>query len=256
MDEIIETPEEIIPEPDPYHVYVQTDEQGRITAVNSSAFVSADWGTEIDQGYGYKYHHAQGNYFPQPIYTEDGISRYKLKDGAAMERTEEEIEADREGSISNLPYTPKQVDIENLILFQAQSLPDSYAVKVPSLYKPWGVGKAYGGEGQENIVSYSVGLVVDFPELYRCVQPHTSQADWTPPKTPALWVRIQTEYPGTIDNPIPAVRSMEYEYGKYYSDPEDGKIYLCKRIGEPEGGTIVLHYLPHELIGHYFEEAV
>lgn len=79
----------------PYHVYVQTDEQGRITAVNSSAFVGADWGTEIDQGYGDKYHHAQGNYFPQPIYTEDGIPRYKLEAGKAVERTEEEIQADR-----------------------------------------------------------------------------------------------------------------------------------------------------------------
>ena len=95
MDDIIETPREIIPEPDPYHVYVQTDGQGRITAVNSSAFVPADWGTEIDQGYGDKYHHAQGNYFPQPIYTEDGIPRYKLEDGQAVERTEEEIAADR-----------------------------------------------------------------------------------------------------------------------------------------------------------------
>ena len=46
-------------------------------------------------GYGDKYHHAQGNYFPQPIYTEDGIPRYKLEDGKAVERTEEEIEADR-----------------------------------------------------------------------------------------------------------------------------------------------------------------
>ena len=95
MEKIIETPEEIIPEPDPYRVYVQADEKGRITAVNSSAFVSADWGTEIDQGYGDQYHHAQGNYFPGPIYTEDGIPRYKLEDGSAMERTEEEIQADR-----------------------------------------------------------------------------------------------------------------------------------------------------------------
>ena len=39
---------------DPYHVYVQTDDQGRITAVNSSAFVPAEWGTEIDQGWGDK----------------------------------------------------------------------------------------------------------------------------------------------------------------------------------------------------------
>lgn len=86
---------EIFENPAPYAVYVQIDTQGRITAVNSSAFVSADWGTEIDQGYGDKYHHAQGNYFPQPIYTEDGIPRYKLEGGQAVERTEEEIEQDR-----------------------------------------------------------------------------------------------------------------------------------------------------------------
>ena len=32
---------------EPYIVYVQTDEQGRITAVNSSAFVSTDWGRKL-----------------------------------------------------------------------------------------------------------------------------------------------------------------------------------------------------------------
>lgn len=102
MDNIIEIPEEItppeeiIPEtPAPYSVYVQTDEQGRITAVNSSAFVGEDWGTEIDSGFGDQCHHAQGNYFPQPVYTDDGIPRYKLEDGKPVERTEEEIEADR-----------------------------------------------------------------------------------------------------------------------------------------------------------------
>ena len=80
---------------EPYHVYAQTDEHGRIIAVNSSAFVPAEWGTEIDSGFGDKYHHAQGNYFPQPVYTDDGIPRYKLADGQAQERMEEEIEADR-----------------------------------------------------------------------------------------------------------------------------------------------------------------
>ena len=79
-----------------YKVFVQTDEQNRITAINSSAFVPAEWGTEIGNGTGDRYHHAQGNYFDQPIYTEDGIPRYKLVDGKAVERTEEEIQADRE----------------------------------------------------------------------------------------------------------------------------------------------------------------
>ena len=53
---------------------------------------------------------------------------------------------------------------------------------------------------------------------------------------------------------IPASRGMEYEYGKYYLDGEDGKTYLCQRMGEAAGGTIVLQYMPHELIGNYFTE--
>ena len=98
--EITQDPEIEVPEP--YHVYVQTDEQGRITAINSSAFVSMEWGTEIDSGFGDRFHHAQGNYFPKPIYTQHGIPRYKLVDGKAEERTEEEIQVD----ISALPPPP------------------------------------------------------------------------------------------------------------------------------------------------------
>ena len=74
-----------------------------------------------------------------------------------------------------------------------------------------------------------------------------------PPATPALWVAVAADpQQGTVDNPIPAVRGMEYTYGLYYSD--GGKVYLCKRTGEEEGGTVVLQYLPHELVGQYFEE--
>lgn len=124
MDEIIETTEEIMPEPDPYCVYAQTDEQGRITAVNSSAFVSADWGSEIDQGYGDQYHHAQGNYFPKPICTEDGIPRYKLVDGSPVERAAEEIEADRAAIPVPAPTAQEQLraDVDFLAAMQGVSL--------------------------------------------------------------------------------------------------------------------------------------
>ena len=37
---------------------------------------------------------------------------------------------------------------------------------------------------------------------------------------------------------------MEYEYGLYYKDPEDGKTYLCTRTGEAEGGTCLLYTSP------------
>lgn len=91
---------------DPYIVYAQVDTQGRITALNSSAFVPADWGTEIDSGYGDKYHHAQGNYFEKPVYTDDGIPRYKLQDGQPVERTMEEIAADLAAVV--VPVTPME----------------------------------------------------------------------------------------------------------------------------------------------------
>lgn len=80
---------------EPYIVYAKTDAENRITDINSSAFLSSTDGlTEIDNGYGDKYHHAQGNYFPQPIIDERGIYRYKLVNGKPIERTQQEMDAD------------------------------------------------------------------------------------------------------------------------------------------------------------------
>lgn len=81
-----------------YVVYVKTNEAGCITAVHSSAFLTdlTGW-TEIDSETGDKYHHAQGNYFPLPLMTEDGAYRYKLADGKPVECTPEEIQ----GQIKN-----------------------------------------------------------------------------------------------------------------------------------------------------------
>ena len=80
-----------------YEVYVTVDASNRITGVNSSGFLEdlTNW-TKIDEGIGYKYFHAQNNYFSRGIYTGDHIPRYKLVDDHPVERTEEEIQADRE----------------------------------------------------------------------------------------------------------------------------------------------------------------
>lgn len=125
----------------------------------------------------------------------------------------------------------------------ATSLPDSDAATAVELFPKW----AYP-------VSYIVGnRVSDGGKLYKCRQAHTSQEGWKPSATPALWVVIDVTHAGTQDDPIPASRGMEYEYGKYYLDSEDGKTYKCERIGEAAGGKIVLQYLPHELAGQYFK---
>lgn len=92
----------------PYIVYIQVDEQNRIIAVNSSAFLTDINGwIEIDSGYGDKYHHAQGNYFNKPITDERGIYHYKLVDGKPIERTQEEMETDYIAPF----LTPTQLDI-------------------------------------------------------------------------------------------------------------------------------------------------
>lgn len=76
-------------------VYVQVDETGRVLAIGSSAFLRDVTGwVLIDDGSGDRYHHAQGNYMPLPIHDERGVCRYKLVDGAVVERSAEEMDAD------------------------------------------------------------------------------------------------------------------------------------------------------------------
>jgi len=44
---------------------------------------------------------------------------------------------------------------------------------------------------------YEYGSVVEYEgHKYKVIQPHTSQSDWAPPITPALWGRLQEEYGG------------------------------------------------------------
>lgn len=92
-----------------YIVYIKIDDENRIIATNSSAFLTdtTDW-IEIDSGYSNKYHHAQGNYLDKPIIDERGIYRYKLEDGKVIERTQEEMEADYKPPIVQ-PTTEERV---------------------------------------------------------------------------------------------------------------------------------------------------
>lgn len=62
-------------------------------------------------------------------------------------------------------------------------LPDEEAETVTALFPDWETDKAY-----------AVGDRVKYDGLlYRCVQAHTSQSDWTPDVVPALWTRTSTE---------------------------------------------------------------
>lgn len=78
-------------------VYIQTDTTGRILRCEGGYTTPADltgW-VQIDEGTGDRYNLFQSHYFEGGLYTSDGIPRYKLVDGQPVERTEEEIAADR-----------------------------------------------------------------------------------------------------------------------------------------------------------------
>ena len=100
---------------DEYIVYIRVDDADRVVAVNSSAFLQdTDGWVQIDSGHGDRYHHAQGNYFPQPIMDDRGIYRYKLADGKAVERTQEEMDADY------VPPEVKPTDAERISKLESE----------------------------------------------------------------------------------------------------------------------------------------
>ena len=159
--------------------------------------------------------------------------------------TESELSAATVTALAGQAITPQRAaELRPVIEAAAVSLSDGDAAKAAELFPTW----AYP-------VSYAAGdRVGDSGKLYKCQQAHTSQEGWNPAATPAMWVVVDVEHAGTADDPIPATAGMEYEYGKYYLDPSDGKTYLCERTGEAAGGKIVLQYLPHEVVGQYFSE--
>ncbi len=65
----------------------------------------------------------------------------------------------------------------------AINLSDEDGIEAVELFPNWEVDKVY-----------SVGDRVNFCNtLYKCIQAHTSQADWQPDLTPALWIKVSLD---------------------------------------------------------------
>lgn len=74
----------------------------------------------------------------------------------------------------------------------AASLTDKEAMEVATVYDPWKVGKAYK---LGDLLLYGENAVGD-PQLYRVVQSHTAQADWTPNVAVSLYKAIGLDNAG------------------------------------------------------------
>lgn len=77
-------------------------------------------------------------------------------------------------------------ELKNAQTTASAALPDDIAIDCVLIFPAW-----------ENGGVYAVGDRVQYNgKLYRCVQVHTAQADWTPDMTPALWTEVAK--PGEI----------------------------------------------------------
>ena len=77
-------------------VYVLLDSESRVLRLEGEYSLPADltgW-IKIDEGYGDDFALAQSHYLDKPLYTNNGILRYKLVDNQPVERDDDEIAAD------------------------------------------------------------------------------------------------------------------------------------------------------------------
>lgn len=104
-------------------VYVLLDSESRVLRLEGEYSLPADltgW-TKIDEGNGDKYALAQSHYLDKPLY-DGAILRYKLVDGKVVERTAEEIEADKANLPKPvIPKTNAELESENAKLKQQVS---------------------------------------------------------------------------------------------------------------------------------------
>lgn len=69
-----------------------------------------------------------------------------------------------------------------------QSLADSEALEVVTLYQEWTIGQ-----------SYTTGYKVQRSgKLWRCLQAHTAQAGWEPENAPSLWAKVLIPDPDVV----------------------------------------------------------
>lgn len=165
------------------------------------------------------------------------------ENGIVREMTAEEIAAMQDAAVqaeAEEKHRPLSIaEVQELLVRQqinTLAVDDQTAYRMREFYPEWAAGQ-----------SYTVGCKLLYGgELYKVIQAHTSQADWTPDVVPALFTRIDEQHDGSRYDPIPYNGNMELYAGQYYS--QSGVTYRCTRAT----GTAVFNPLA-DLVGIYVE---
>ena len=107
----------------------------------------------------------------------------------------------------------KAKQLRQLIEQLAVTLDDETALTGVELFPTWVVGKAYAVNDRAQYNG----------TLYKCIQAHTSQSDWMPSATPALWKTVSVdEYPEWVQ---PTGAHDAYNIGDKVT--YNGQHYVC-----------------------------
>lgn len=105
-------------------VYIKIDSQNRIIRCEGGYSIgnidNLDEWILIDKGIGDKYNLCQSNYFNPPLYTEDGIARWKYVNGQTILRSAAEIDADRKAAAMAAYAVSRNVTAEELVTVNGQ----------------------------------------------------------------------------------------------------------------------------------------
>lgn len=105
------------------------------------------------------------------------------------------------------------VELRKKIELASSTMTDMNALTSVELFPMW-----------KTATEYDVGVRVQYEDkLYKCVQAHTSQTDWTPDAAPALWVAVSVDaWPEWVQ---PTGAHDAYHLGDKVS--YRGKHYIC-----------------------------
>lgn len=108
---------------------------------------------------------------------------------------------------------------------------DNTALRMVEFYPEWTTG-----------TDYSAGFKVQHNgTLYKCLQAHTSQADWTPEAAPSLWTKVLIPDPDTVpeweqpDNTNPYSKGDKVTHnGKTWVSDIDNNVWTPGEFGWSE----------------------
>lgn len=130
-----------------------------------------------------------------------------------------------------MTYVEKAIALQNKINSALSFLNEEQALNFVDLFKKWNVDQEYKVDERVNYNN----------TLYKCLQAHTSQADWAPDTAVSLWAEVLIPNPDVIpewkqpESTNPYMKGDKVTYnGKTYESTIDNNVWAPDVYGWTE----------------------